>query len=578
MNLLRTRTSIIKGLLIAWAMQMPMGLAAPADAGLAPRAGVVPSAARDTLPGLEGLSPGIAATLQRAREETRQLVATLDNPAERSEAWGRLGMFYHAQHLAWAAEDAYSRAVTDRDLPRWRYLRAIALSERGELDSALVDFAAVTRAEPSNPTAWYRMGAALLVKGDVEAAGVALKNAQALVPDAATVLVALGDVAFAQEDWQGALGFLERANAIAPDAGQIAYKLAMVHRRLGDIVAARTWLQRRAGNNAAPAFDDPLLLEVAQMSNSARFFVRAGEWALARAEVAQALAAFANAVALDQANAAAGLGYAYTLSMTGQQENAEAEIRRVLAVHPNSAEGWYLLAWLLRSAAPGPILDEARAAAARSIALEDSIRTRTLAAGLAMRSGRFDEAVAVYARLIGGGASGREGSKPVTTLTANDVATVPANAPQTASEQRPALAGPPRGTQNLPYFHYWHGMALLAAGNCGGRDALAKAVAIQPNWGEAHVALTRADVVCGNARAAAARARALYKVQQNDDIRISLAMAEMASGNSKAAARLAGEALPHPDAVMVLEALKRGVTLERPFARESAWWVPPEVR
>ena len=45
----------------------------------------------------------------------------------------------------------------------------------------------------------------------------------------------LSDVASAYGDWQLALKYLERAIELAPEAGQLAYKLAITHRRLGQV-------------------------------------------------------------------------------------------------------------------------------------------------------------------------------------------------------------------------------------------------------------------------------------------------------------------------------------------------------
>ena len=483
---------------------------------------------------LEGLSPALAEALRNARAETQRQAAVAD-AAARAAAWGRLGMFYHAQHLSYAAEDAYGRALAAVDQPRWRYLRAIVLEERGELEQAVADYRRVASADPDNIAAWYRLGAGLLLKGDVAGAEAALAQADQRLPDSALVLATLADVAVAREQWPAARELLERAWALEPDAGQLAYKLAMLHRRLGDAEAAREWLARRDGDNAAPKIDDPLLLEVAQMSRSARFFVKAGQWALARGDHEGAVQALEQAVALAPDDEDIGLTFAHVLGVAGRGERGLREVGRVLERAAESARGWYLRAWLLRTSTDDARRQRALAAARRSLALAEDERTRTLAAALSMREGRFAEAAADYERL--------------------------------------AAAHPDEA-----YYPYWLALARLGKGDCRARSALARALHLQAKWGEAHLVRARADALCGDREAARRRATALLEVRNDADTRLTLALVELASGHADKAKALASAELPHPDAAMVLNALDGDTLPQAPFAAESAWWLPPEVR
>jgi|TARA_B100002003_G_C14141109_1_gene548707 tetratricopeptide (TPR) repeat protein len=483
----------------------------------------------------EGLSPVLAETLRNARDDTARRVATLPDAASRSREWGRLGMFYHAQHLPYAAELAYGNALAEAEDPRWRYLRAIALGERGELDLALSDYRVVSQTDPGNMAAWYRLGAGLLVRGDQDAALAALEEARKLAPDSAIVLSALADAAVAREEWPQALELLERAQALAPQAGQLAYKLAMVHRRSGNLAKAREWLARRDGNNSTPEIDDPVLLEVAQMSRSGRFFVKAGEWALERGDHQQALQAFENATSLAPEDTSAALAFAYALSLNERGVEALREVRRVLGRDPDSARGWYTLAWLLRTSESRQDQEEAHGAARKSLALAEDERTRTLAAGLSMRGGRFKEAAADYAQL---------------------------------TRLQPTQA----------YYRFWLGMALLGSEDCAARPALAQAVQLQKNWGEAHLVLARAEAICGLGETARRRVESLLRVKDDPDTRLTLALAELSLGRESVARQMATAELPHPDAKALLDALDQKTMPRLPFSQESAWWLPAEIR
>lgn len=498
-------------------------------------AGAAGAASTEGLERFTGLAPELAATLREAEAATQRQVDVLPDAAARASAWGRLGMFYHAQHLPYAAEEAYGQAIAEAEDARWRYLRAIALSERGELNLAIADYRKVSQTDPSNMAAWYRLGAGLLVVGDQDGALTALQEALKRAPDSAIVLSALADVAVAREQWSQALELLNRAQALAPEAGQLAYKLAMVYRRTGNLVKAQEWLARRDGNSSTPEIDDPVLLEVAQMSRSGRFFLKAGEWALERGDQEQALAAFETAVALAPEDAVAGLAYATALLLNNRGDEAQQEVRRVLDLDPDSARGWYTLAWLLRTSQSSELQTEALGAARMSLALQEDLQTRTLIAALLMRAGSFNMAAGDYAELV---------------------------------RREPTQA----------YYHFWHGMALLASEDCAARSALAEAVRLKRTWAEAHLVLIRTEAICGYAQAARGRAEALLAVKDDSDTRLTMAFVELGLGRNSVARQLATAELPNPDARLILDALAQAATPRVPFASDSAWWLPPEIR
>jgi tetratricopeptide (TPR) repeat protein len=145
-----------------------------------------------------------------------------------------------------------------------------------------------------------------------------------------------------------------------------------------------------------------------------------------------------------------------------------------------------------------------------------------------------------------------------------------------AEQQYRALAAARAGDA---YGHYWLGMARLRRGDCGAVAALARAVALRPNWGEAHIARARAEALCGGAEAARERAAALLRLADNADTRLTLALAELALGRTEEARRLA-EPVSSEDAASIMDAARAGLGRLPPlaFATSSAWWIPPELR
>ena len=491
----------------------------------------VPALAMTESRQLADLPPALAATMREARDEAERLASTSTDASARAAAWGNLGMLYHAHRLRFLARDAYARALAEAETVRWRYLHGVSLAELGEIVGAGRDFGMVTAATPDNMPAWYRLGVALLLSGELERAQSALDRARDLDGDSALVLAALADVAGARGDHRAALALLTRAVELEPDAGQLAHKLAMTHRALGDVERASAWLARSPDNRLAPKIDDPVLLEVARMSRSARFYEIAADWALGRGDLNGAIDALKSAVALAPEDVALALRLATALDDAGRQALAVAETRRALALDDRSAPAWYLLAWLLRRSD----VVVAEDAISRALALADDARSRALAGAFAMRSARYLSAVGHYRRLA---------------------ALVPGDA----------------------YAHFWLGIAGLGAEDCTTRESLDEALRLRGDWGEAHIAMARADALCGFAEAARNRAVTLRSVQDSPETRITLAFAEAAGGRSDAAKRLAKSALPHLDAKHLLDALVAGRLPAKPFAPQSRWWLPPELR
>lgn len=481
----------------------------------------------------EGPESTVTATLRLAEAAVEEELQALEDGGRRATALGELAMLYHAQDRLDDAIRHYQAALREQPAQRWHYLLGVALADCGDVDAAIAHYQRAA-ASGDYPLVFYRLGLALLVEGDHKAAQQALQQAQTVLPDSAAVLMARADAASAGGDWKRAATLLEQAAKLEPNAGRIAYRLAMALRQLGDLEAAARWLQRR--NSAAPTIEDPLLLDVAAKSLSVKFFLDAGDRAWQRAEHAEALAAYRNATTLAPNNIKAALALAQALGANGNTAAALVEVRRALTVDSESSRGWYLLAHLLRN---GKDIGEALQAAERSLQFSEDRAARTLLAALWMRARKFDEAATTYRAL---------------------------------ASRYPDAA----------YYRYWLGIAELGHGNCpNARQELASAVRLQANWGQAHIALIRADSICGDAETkqdAQQRAVELLAATESVDTRLTLAFAELALGNYEQARALAETHRSHADATLVLDALSRGTAPSLPFASGSEWWLPPELR
>ncbi len=286
------------------------------------------------------LPPHLAQPVAAAWADERERLASGDATV-RAAAHGRLAMFHHAQHLLAEAEQLYGEAIADARLAaggetaavagafRWHYLRGVVRRDRGQLAGAAQDFRAALEIRPRHAASHYRLGTLLLDRGDVERATAHLQRALAADANSAAALEALADAAIATQEWSEARGLLERAWQAEP-AGRLAYKLAIVERRLGNDQIAERWLARRGRD--APTVHDPLLLEVAALSLNPRFFVEAAANAEARGEADAALAAYTQATSLAPNDASVGLALARALVRHGRPAAALEESRRILSL------------------------------------------------------------------------------------------------------------------------------------------------------------------------------------------------------------------------------------------------------
>ena len=222
--------------------------------------------------------------------------------------------------------------------------------------------------------------------------------------------------------------------------------------------------------------------------------------------------------------------------MMGQRDASLAEVRRVLAQHPEAPRAWYLLAHALRNTEH---VDESIAAASTSLRFADDDPARALLAALLMRTARFNDAAAHY---------------------------------RTLSARQPDTA----------YYAYWLGLAHLGAKSCPeALLPLRRALRQVPTWGRAHIALTRAEALCGSdeeRRQALAKSQQLVAAQDSVDTRLTVAFAQLGLGRTANARDAAGAELPHPDAAMLIESIDRAEPPPAPFAADSDWWLPSELK
>ena len=493
------------------------------------------SSSADVETELQYLAPEFATDIRRMKAHTDEQLAQTTDPHARAEIIGQLAFIYHAQQMLGAAEEAYLAALRNDEVYAYRYLLAIIVLQRGETAEAIAHLDQVVLSKPDYVPAWYRLGGLKLLQGDVGGARVALQNAQKIYPDSAAIMVGLADVAIAEKEWRDAIDLLEKAAVFEPRNGQIAYKLVTAYRQIGNQEEVDAWSSMANQAAQPPPLEDPLLVELAGLVRSGRFFIQAADWAFQRGDREAAGDALRQATQLEPTNLEYSIKYAAFLELTDQVEDAVLELKRLLAIQADAPSAWYFLARLLRDSIDGEQYLQGMVAIQKAVELEPNEDLyRTLAAAMSLQATMYPHAQEFYMQLV---------------------------------ERNP----------DNPYFYYWFALSRLAEKQCDGREALRRAVALRKNWGEAHVALARADAFCGDLPAATQRLAALSKAAADRDIQSAQAYVALLLGDLENAKVLAEPLLPDPDAKMVVDAIESSTRPERMFSEGSSWWIPPEL-
>ncbi len=484
---------------------------------------------------LQFLSDELADDIRRMKAHSDTQLDAETDPRARAEIIGQLAFIYHAQQMLASAEIAYREALNNDEVYAYRYLLAIIVLQRGDTEEAIAHLDQVVLANPDYVPAWYRLGNLKLLQGDVSGAEAAFANAQKVYADSAAIMVGVADVALAREEWERAIEELEKAAVFAPNNGQIAYKLVTAYRELGNQEKVDQWMPLANSAMQPPPLTDPLMVELAGLSRSGRFFIQAADWAFQRGDREAARDALLQATQLDSDNLEYALKYAAFLELTGETDEAAAEIKRFLSVREDAASAWFFLARLLRDSDDGEEYLQGLIAVQKAVELDsEEDLYRTLAAAMSLQAALYPHAQEYYIQLV---------------------------------ERNPSN----------PYYYYWFALSRLAEGECDGREALQRAIALRRSWGEAHVALARADAFCGELGSATQRLDALAKAAADRDIQSAQAYVALLSGDLVNARTLAEPLLPDPDAQMVVDSIEANSRPERLFADKSSWWIPPEL-
>ncbi len=342
-------------------------------------------------PATDGMEPQVADKILSARS------AVAEDPAS-GEAWGHLGMVFHAHYLESEAAPCYSEAQRlDPDDFRWPYLLARILKSRdpvralGVLDKA-------HRLKPDFAPLHLLAAELLETKGDSDGAIDLYRRALSVDRGSAAAEFGIGRLVLAKGDLEESATHLERAREIDPEAGSIQATLSQLYHRLGREQEA-TEAARRA-RRLHPDIDvrDPVLAAVTEEAVSIVGYQHRALDAEQAGDPSRAEALLRRAIEMRPDDASLRYNLANHLSRQGRHREAEDAYRHALRLDPGHVSTLVNLGIL---AAQNGEIDEAKRLFETSIEGQPDHAGALLGLGnIAAAEGRFAAAVRLFERAL----------------------------------------------------------------------------------------------------------------------------------------------------------------------------------
>jgi superkiller protein 3 len=297
-------------------------------------------------PDVSPMEPAVRGQLESGLEALDALVASGAKGVTLADAFGELGMRYHAYDLLDAAEACYLNAsrLAPRD-PGWHHLLGLVYERQGRLDDSVRHLERALELRPTSAATVVTLGEVHVARQRPDLAEPLLQGAARIEITRPRALHALGRLALAREDHATAVRYLEEARALAPQATVLNYPLGLAHRGVGHAEQARHLLESR-GKITVPA-GDQLLSIVNSRSIGAQAHVVRGITLFEEGAVDLALAAFRTAIEVDPENAQAWTNLGAVLTALGDAEGAQGAFEEALRLDPADPKAHYNLGTLL---------------------------------------------------------------------------------------------------------------------------------------------------------------------------------------------------------------------------------------
>ena len=316
---------------------------------------------------------------------------------EAHDAWGDLGVIYHAHGFEEEAAVCYQKALElDPSDFRWHYLLVHALLHFDRV-AALEQTARALEVRTDYPALHVVRAKLLEEEGRVDEAKALYAEALTLDDRSASAALALGRMAMSDGDLEAARKYLERAAEVS-DAGPVYATLARFYRQSGERDKALEAAQKVTTAIRTIRVGDPIHYQMLQETvTSTERLARAQDFA-DEGNVEQAESIYRDLVDLRPDDADMRVRLADVLLRQNRDVEAREHYRAALDINPDHAGAHGGLGAVL---ARDGDYEEAEKHFQASLAVrDDHVGTIASYAGILAIRGRSDEALEMYRRAI----------------------------------------------------------------------------------------------------------------------------------------------------------------------------------
>jgi tetratricopeptide (TPR) repeat protein len=341
------------------------------------------------------LEPSVRDAIATAQAQFDAIQARRPSNADLAEAYGQLGLTYHAQDLATPAEAAYqdAHALAPGD-KRWAYLLAHLYADSSRVPEAIRMFEVVRQIDDNDLPTQIALAQLYLSTGEYDKSTALFQKALTVPQARAAALAGLGKVALAKGHYKEAVDDLEEALKLQPAALRLRQPLAMAYRGLGETAKAEANLARYVPGGDEPGVADPIVDQLSAKVVVSKVLLRRGQRYGKEGRFDLAEQAFRTAVASDPTNAEAIANLGIALANLGRTAEARERLQESLRLDDTNGLVHFNLAVVYdREGSDAQAVDEYRAALRHDTG---NIQARTYLADLKMRMGQADEAAALY--------------------------------------------------------------------------------------------------------------------------------------------------------------------------------------
>lgn len=374
----------------------------PAGPQATPRSSDTASAARTLLPiprPTPSTDPAVKQQVEDAWSEFRTVAEKKGvSQEELANAYGQLGMVYHAYGFVDAAAVCYRNAqsLAPGDI-RWPYYCGRLYEDEGETRNAITYLRTALELHPDDIAVLVNLGQTYQADGQSETAKRLFERAIAIDSSQAAAQAGVGEIALSKGDFALAIRSLETALKLQPEATNLHYQLAMAYRKAGDVSNALAHLQKKGSGK--PTLPDPLMEKLVELRRGQRELWVQGGKALEEGRLADAINIFKEMVATaNEGDPIPRIHLGVAMAQAGDLKGAVEQYRQVLGVAPGNPVAHYNLGVLsLELKSESEALNHFNA----TVGLDPGFRLAHFQmANILMREDRFAEAASHYQRAI----------------------------------------------------------------------------------------------------------------------------------------------------------------------------------